>query len=276
MSARAALRALLAASLLCVVVTDARAQSAPAGLRRRMDAFAGALREQEPMARIASFFPRDSAWEFVQAPDRAGAPVGRRSFDPGSTLAAISEGGPICDSFGGLVNNVVPGGSALVMQATESRRPWRYVGRLRFVPPGARTGSPNFVEWRRERGAWVVSRIGEPYHYSPRVIGQPSDPTRDTIAGNWLPLERRLAAGTRWYRDNETIRVARRSYTQYGRPRALADSTLERYGSLGVVPVFVDRDWRGHEPVEMIYVLVAPGEYQPYEMGHGYTPPCRE
>lgn len=273
----AARRAVLAAALLCALAAEVRAQAAPAELRWRMDAFARALREQEPMARIASFFPRDLAWEFVQTPDRAGAPVRRRSFEPASTLAAISEGGPICSSFGGVVGNVGPAETVLVMQATESRRPWRYVGRLRFVPPGARTGSPNFVEWRRERGAWVVSRVGEPYHYSPRLIGrQPPGPTRDTTAGNGLPLERRLAAGTRWYRDNETIRVAGRRYTKYGLPRALADSALERYGSLGVVPVFVERNWRGREPVEVVFVLVAPGEYQPYEIGHGYSPPCRE
>ncbi|HEX8245283.1 MAG TPA: hypothetical protein VF541_17350, partial [Longimicrobium sp.] len=172
----AARRAVLAAALLCALAAEVRAQAAPAELRRRMDAFASALREQEPMARIASFFPRDLAWEFVQTPDRADAPVRRHSFGPASTLAAISKGGPICSSFGGVVGNVGPDETVLVMQATESRRPWRYVGRLRFVPPGARTGSPNFVEWRRERGAWVVSRVGEPYHYSPRLIGrQPPD-----------------------------------------------------------------------------------------------------
>jgi hypothetical protein len=270
-------RTLLAASLLCALPAAARAQDAPAGLRQRMEAFARALREQEPMVRIASFFPRDSAWEFVETPDRKapGAVVRHHRFEPDGTLRAISEGGPVCSSFGGVIGDVGPVETALVMQAMQSRRPWRYVGRLRFVPPGARAGAPNFVEWRRERGAWVVSRVGEPYHYVPRVIGRvPPDPTRDTTAGNGLPLERRLAAGTRWFRDNEPIIVAYRRYIKYGLPRPLADSLLVRYGSVGVVPVFVERGERERDLWPVVYVLVTPGEYQPYETyGHSV---CRE
>jgi hypothetical protein len=269
MPAGAARRALLAASLLCVLPAVADAQNAPAELRRRMDAFARALREQEPMARIASFFPRDSAWEFVETPDRKapGAAVVRRRFEPDSTLRAISAGGPICHSFGGGNAEVGPREPSLVARAMESRRPWPYVGRLRFVPPGARAGSPDFVEWRRERGAWVVSRVGELYyyHYSPRVIGrQPPDPTRDTTAGNGLPLERRLAVDTRWFRNGEPISVAYRRYEKSGLPRLLDDSLLVRYGSLGVVPVFAPRGERGSGDPPLLFVPVAPGEYQPY------------
>jgi hypothetical protein len=275
MPAGAALRALLAASLLFVLPAVADAQNAPAELRRRMDAFARALREQEPMAHIASFFPRDSAWEFVETPDRKapGAVIRRRRFEPEVTLRAISEGGPVCHSFGGVIGDVGPVETALVMQAMENTRPWRYVGRLRFVPPGARAGSPNYVEWRRERGAWVVSRVGEPYAYFPRVLGRPMpDPTRDTTAGRGLPLERRLASDTRWFRDNEAITIAYRRYVKFGLPRPVADSLLVRYGSLGVVPVFAARAERRYPGV--VYVPVAPGEYQAYEtFGHSI---CRE
>ena len=271
MPAGAALRALLAASLLCVLPAVADAQNAPTELRQRMDAFARALREREPMARIASFFPRDSAWELVDTPDRKapGAALRRRRFEPGSTLRAISEGGPVCNSFGGVIGDMGPSENALVMQAMESPRPWRYVGRGRFVPTGARAGSPNFVEWRRERGTWVVSRVGESYDYSPRVIGrEPPDPTRDITAGNGLPLERRLAADTRWYQNNEPIVVAYRRWVKYGLPRLQDDSLLVRYGSLGVVPVFARRGYR--ERPDLLYVPVAPGEYQPYET-HGHS-----
>lgn len=38
---------------------------------------------------------------------------------------------------------------------------WRRVYGNRFVPPGAPASSPVFVEWRRERGTWVVSAIGD-------------------------------------------------------------------------------------------------------------------
>jgi hypothetical protein len=44
----------------------AAAQRAPAGLRDRMDQFTHALREMEPMERIASFFPSHGSWELVR------------------------------------------------------------------------------------------------------------------------------------------------------------------------------------------------------------------
>jgi len=266
---RLSLRALLAASLLSLLPTVASTQNAPPELRRRMDAFTRALREMEPMERIASFFPRGSAWEFVETPNRKapGAAVLRRRFDPASTLPAISEGGPICGSFGGVTGDVGAAETALVMQAMASRRPWRYLGRGRFVPPGASADSPGFVEWRREHGAWVIGRIGEEYWYQPRLIGRERpDVTRDTTVGNGLPLERRLAADTRWFRDSEPINIAGRRYIKYGLPRTLDDSLLKRYGTLGVVPIFKERGAVERGSPSVIYVLVAPGEYQPYQL----------
>lgn len=258
---------LLAVSLLVTVATEAAAQSTPAGLRGRMDAFAAALRDEARVATIADFFPRDAAWELVRVPDR---PTPRPAVETirilaDSTLAAISKGGRVCDSFTGTVGDVGPVETTLGMQTRMHRGAWRYAGRLRFVPPGEPVSSPTYVEWRRERGAWVVSRVGEEYYYDPPVLGQEKpDPTLDTTAGNDLPLERRLAANQQWYRDHEPIVIHGRRYTKYGLPRPLDEGLLRRYGSRGVVPVFVERAVEG-DRAEVMYVLVAPGEYQPYQ-----------
>lgn len=255
---------LLAASLL--VPAEAAAQSAPAGLRGRMDAFAAALLGRAPVATIAGFFPRDSAWEMVRVPER---PTPRPAvvtirIPANSTRAAIGKDGKVCDSFTGTLGSVGPVETTLGMQLRIHRSPWRYAGRLRFVPPGEPASSPTFVEWRRERGAWVVSRVGEQYYYQPPVVGRSKpDPTRDTLAGNDLPLERRLAADQPWYRENATVTIARHRYIKYGLPRPLPDSVLARYGSVGAVPVYVERG-KEDEPW-VLYVLAAPGQYQPYE-----------
>lgn len=265
MSLRARLAAVLAMSLLA---TDAAAQSSPAGLRRRMDAFAAALRDQGPMPEIAAFFPRDSAWRMVRTPDREapGATLRIVRVAPDSTLAAIRGGGELCASFGGPTAEVGPDEATLVMQVMDHPRPWRYVGRQRFVPAGAPAESPSWVEWRRERGAWVVSRIGEEYVYFPRVVGRSMerDLSRDTTVGNELPLERRLAANARWFTDNGQITVGGRRYTPYGLPVRIDDHELRRYGSVDVVPVFVERV-NPDDPASVVYVLYAPGQYQRYQ-----------
>lgn len=259
------LGSLLAVSLLASA--EAAAQSAPAGLRTRMNAFAAALLGRAPVATIAGFFPRDSAWEMVRVPER---PTPRPAVETiriaaDSTRAAISKDGKVCDSFTGTLGSVGPVETTLGMQLRIHRRPWRYAGRLRFVPPGEPASSPTFVEWRRERGSWVVSRVGEQYYYFPRVIGVEVQDraTRDTTAVNDLPLERRLAADQPWYRENATVTIASHRYIKYGLPRPLPDSVLTRFGSVGVVPVYVERGKEGEPGV--VYVLAAPGQYQPYE-----------
>ena len=260
--------AALAATALAALPSDAVAQSPPAGLRQRMDAFAAALRDEAPVATIAGFFPRDAAWEMVRVPERPThqPAVQTLRVAPDSTLAAVTRDRRTCDSFTGVVGGEAgPVETTLRMQTLAHRRPWRYAGRYRFVPPGEGAASPTWVEWRRERGTWVISRVGEQYYYSPRVIGVDvhDRATRDTTAGNDLPLERRLAANQQWYRDNEPVVIAGHRYTKYGLPRPIDDGLLRRYGSVGTVPVFVERALDGG--AEVMYVLVAPGEYQPYQ-----------
>jgi hypothetical protein len=256
--------------LLVCVPSLAAAQTAPAGLRERMDAFAAALREQEPMMRIASFFQREGEWELVRTPNRVapGAAVVRTRFAAGTTQAAISEGGEVCESFGGVTGDVGAYEGTLVSQAHTPRR-WRYVGHHRFVPPGAVAESPIFVEWIRENGSWVITRIGEEYGYMPRVIGRTAmgAVTRDTTAGNALPLERRVARGHAWFEGSGPVDVDGHWYYKYGLPRRIEAGLVARFGSIGMVPVFVEAP-ASPQP-EVMYVLTGHDEYQPYmPFGH--------
>jgi hypothetical protein len=263
--------ALLLTLLMLCMANTAEAQSAPAGLRSRMDAFAAALREMAPMVRIAGFFPRVGEWEMIRTPTRAvpGAVVNRSRFAPGQTLAAISEGGAVCGSFGGVVGDVGPYDGALVAQAN-SARAWRYVGRYRFVPPDGRADSPIYVQWAREHGAWVIARIGEEYEHQPRVAGRPAAGvlTRDTTAGNLLPAERRYGRSAAWFTSDGPIDVGGHWYFKYGLPRTIDERHVVRIGSVDVVPVFAEP---AAAPMpEVMYVLAGPGEYQPY-MGFGHS-----
>jgi len=269
--------ALLLGALAVATPGPAEAQAAPPELRRRMDAFVTALVAMDSMVRVAGFFPRQAEWELVRTPSRVapGAAVERHRFAPGETLAAISEGGSVCGSFGGVSGEVEAYEGTLVSRAARSDGrwsfsghgdgPWRYVGRGRFVPPGARSDSSIYVQWTRENGAWVIERIGEEYWYAPRVIGElaVSRMTRDTAAGRELPMERRYAAGRGWFVEGTPIYFGEHAYVKHGLPVRLGEGDVIRFGSTGVVPVFVEPSALSRQP-EVVYVLVGPGEYQPY------------
>jgi hypothetical protein len=55
--------------------------------------------------------------------------------------------------------------------------------------------------------------------------------------------------------------VAGRRLAKYGLPRRLSRGELEAAGTLGVVPIFVEKG--SMYPPEVAYVLVGPDEYQP-------------
>jgi hypothetical protein len=239
----------------------------PAELRSRVDEFVTALREMEPMEKIAGFFPSRGVWDLVETPDKVapGARVGRRRFGPEHTLKAIREGGPLCGSFGGVRGDVAAREGVLVGQVQTNKGRWVHAGGNRFVPSGKGARSPIFLEWTREDGRWVIARVGEESWHSPRVLGGPAWPAvrRNLVAGAGLPIERTFASTTRWYADHLPIRVDGWVLHKYGYPRALSADEVERFGSIGLVPVFVERDL-GRTP-EVVYVLTGIGEYQPYQ-----------
>ncbi|HEU4562024.1 MAG TPA: hypothetical protein VFS20_29625 [Longimicrobium sp.] len=243
--------------LLLAIPLRAAAQD---GLESRNEAFLRAVKEA-PRDSAAAFFPRRGDWTWTQVVE--GAPPGRRStawrFAATETLRTIRPLGAVCASFQQLETRV--GGD---------RTRWRRVAGNRFVPPGESARSPVFVQWRREDGRWVVSAFGDVTYWSPRVhrFGRPGlHVVPDTVL-------RLYAAEAPWYMENQTIYFEGRGYTQYGRPRAVADSLLTRVGRFGLIGVYIDK--RG-TTAEVIYIPLAPGQYQLYAVGHaGYRGPvCR-
>ena len=140
-------------------------------------------------------------------------------------------------------------------------------GRGRFTPPGREAGRPRLVEWTRERGSWVVRRIAEQYHIPRRVLGTGiHEISRDTTAFAGLPAERRYAAAMEWYQSHDPVVLNGRRLVKYGLPRRLGRDELDPVGTFGVVPFFAEKG-TAHAP-EVVYALVGPDEYQPYQKGH--------
>lgn len=242
-----------------------------------MRAFLEAV-EDEPIDRIAAFFPKRGGWTWVQSyVDRAGR-RGTWRFPATETLRAITVGGPACLSFGVPGAHVGPPEGVLSMQVAAHGTRWRRVGARRFVPPGAPDDSPAFVEWRLEDGEWVVSAFGDEYYYDPGLLGvSVLDRTvgrRDSTRGRRLTADDAYAEKEPWFISDEPIVFEGGRYTKYGLPRTLAEHEVTRIGSLGRVGVFAEAGASGAGMPDVLYLPVRPGgEFQPYQSFGGDS--CR-
>jgi len=256
--------------LLLAIPLRAAAQD---GLESRNEAFLRAV-QSAPRDSVAAFFPRRGDWTWTQVAE--GAPpqhrVAVRRFAATETLRAIGRGGPACGSFLQFSGGVGAIETVLIMRINRGGARWRRVAGNRFVPPGESARSPVFVQWRREDGRWVVSAFGDETYWSPRVLGEfrGGDAVRDTVLR--LPPTPVYAAEAPWYVNTEPITFEGIRYTKYGRPRAIADSLLMRVGRFGLIGVYAAKD---DDDAEILYIPVAPGEYQPYQAGHGRVLQCR-
>jgi hypothetical protein len=238
--------------LLIAIPLRAAAQD---GLESRNEAFLRAVKDA-PRDSVAAFFPRRGDWTWTQVVE--GAPPGRRStvwrFAATETLRTIRPHGPVCASF-----------RQLEMRIEEDGTRWRRVAGNRFVPPRESTRSPVFVQWRREDGRWVVSAFGDATYWSPRVLVYDPHGRRIVLAMVPDTVLRLYAAEAPWYVENQTIYFEGHTYTKYGLPRAIADSLLTRVGRFGLIGVYTDKR---NTTAEIIYIPLAPGQYQLYEVGH--------
>jgi hypothetical protein len=178
----------------------------------------------------------------------------------------------VCESFRGFSG---PYGDELQMRIGTDGTRWRRVAGNRFVPPGESARSPMFVQWRREDGRWVVSAFGHATHWFPPVLGY-SLHGHAVVPDTVLPLPSTpvYAAEAPWYVESRTIYFRGLSYTKYGLPRAIADSlSLRRVGRFGLIGVYAEKRDTSPELLypfpELLYIPLAPGQYQLYEMGHG-------
>lgn len=248
--------------LLLAIPLRAAAQD---GLESRNEAFLRAAR-RAPDDSMAAFFPRRGDWTWTQVVE--GAPPGRGlrvwRFAAPETPWTISRDGPVCEFFRGFWG---PYGNDLEMRIEADGTRWRRVAGNRFVPPGESARSPMFVQWRRQDGRWVVSAFGHATHWFPRVLGyaRVGDVVGDTVLP--LPPTPVYAADAPWYLENRTIYFEGYRYNKYGRPRAIADSlSLRRVGRFGLIGVYTEK---GSTTADMLYIPVAPGQYQLYEVHHG-------
>lgn len=142
----------------CAAQRAGASHDARVSLDHRMTAFIAAVR-REGVDSIAAFFPRTGTLSYVRTRHaREGTTTGRWDFSPVDALQAIRRG-PLRPSF--TINREGQTIGLLAHQVMHRGPSWRRVRGSRFVPPGAPASSPAFVEWRRERGEWVVSAVGD-------------------------------------------------------------------------------------------------------------------
>jgi hypothetical protein len=223
-----------------------------------------------PNDSVAAFFPRRGDWTWTQVTE--GAPPGHPPtvwrFAAPETLRTAWRSGSVCEAFLGFMG---PYGDDLLMRTEADGTRWRRITGNRFVPPGESARSPMFVQWRREDGRWVVSAFGDVTPWSPRLAGEfrGGGVVRDTVLR--LPPTPFYAAAAPWFVDNRSISFEGYPYLKYGLPRALADSLITRIGRFGRMGVYAAKnDVVG----EVLYIPVAPGEYQPYQAAHGRGNHC--
>jgi hypothetical protein len=250
--------------LLLAIPLRAAAQD---GLERRNEAFLRAV-VSAPHDSVAAFFPRRGDWTWTQVVE--GAPPGRRPtvwrFAATETLRAI--GGPVSESFWKHAAGTGPRETVLVVRIEEQGTRWRRVAGNRFVPPGASARSPVFVQWRREDGRWVVSAFGDATDWAPRVLGYSPHGhfvVPDTVLRPATPF---YAAEAPWYVESQAIYFEDYRYTKYGLPRAIADTlSLRRVGRFGLIGVYIE-----NRDATVLYIPVAPGQYQLYQVDHRRGP----
>jgi hypothetical protein len=243
------------------------------GLESRNEAFLRAV-VRAPSDSVAAFFPRRGDWTWTQVVH--GAPPGRRPkvwrFAATETLRAIQTPGPVCASFWP-PGPIGPSETVLSMRIEGDGTRWRRVADNRFVPPGESALSPTFVQWRREDGRWVVSAFGDATDWHPRVLGYfrgPYHVVPDTVLR--LPPTPVYAAEAPWYLASQTIYFEGVSYTKYDLPRAIPDTLpLRRIGRFGLIGVYAEKRSLYEE---LLYIPLAPGQYQLYQMGHKNVSGC--
>lgn len=240
-----------------------------------MAEFVEAVAENGPTEPTRRFFPVTGDWSYTHTVHLASGParVQRWTFPAAQTSRLFgfdqdAPVNPVWDSF--LIDpHGQPEG---LLIASLGVRPWRLVGRNRFVPPGAPASSPVFVEWRREDGRWVISAFGDERYCAHPLLGHGAG---EIVRVRSMP-ERSppvYAANERWYADDEHLRFDAWRYLKYGLVRQFQLGDLEPFGWKGDVRVYVERG-QAEFPI-VLYIPTAPDLYQPYQaFGSGRSPFC--
>ncbi|MBB4638108.1 hypothetical protein [Longimicrobium terrae] len=238
-----------------------------ASARRQLNAFLTTVRGFNDDS-IVSYFPTEGDWTLVHVIHRpSGDDVGVQRFRGSEAAAAMALCGPLWKAFRFSPEAVTIG--SLRLWADDST-PWRATGPSRFAPAGRpefmELGdsfvSSAFVEWRRERGRWVIAALGHETFGGLRVLGtEIEDVTRTRRVR--LPASPAYAGTEGWFLNNELISFEGRRYLKYGLPRSsIEPDLLEGVGWHGAIRIYAETgfaDMPGH-----LYIPVSPGMYQTY------------
>lgn len=245
-----------------------------------MAEFLRSVPDDGPTDTTRRFFPTTGDWSYTHTVHEAGGRtrIQRWVFPAAQTsrLFGFDKGvpvDPVWDSFLADPHGQIDGLLITVVEVNGQRR-WRLVGRNRFVPPGAPASSPVFVEWRRERGGWVISAFGDE-----RFCGHPMPGYElgDVVPVRVLPAPAQPAhaADEPWYVASELLHFDVQLYAKYGAPRELRPTEVEPVGWKGDVRVYAEKGL-ARSPL-VLYVPSAPDIYQPYmAFGRGRDPYCAQ
>jgi hypothetical protein len=254
---------------LCIAPGARAQEQVDPSLLQRMRAFGSAV-DSVDKGRIASFFPRRGEWTLVRIIYRDGGmtdSIESRQVPARATrrlLAGVRE--PDCGATSPPPDDQL---------SFETLFPWRSEERWRVRSPTRfeaveeiRVSTPAFIEWRRERGGWVISTMSEDRLHFPRLLGvdaQGGRPDPVVYPPAMIPLasESRFARGEGWYENHEPIVWMGRRFTKYGLPRILRSGEVTRLGSYRRVGIYVESGTTGFQ--EVIYTSVTSTEFQPYQ-----------
>lgn len=235
--------------------------------RSRMNAFLATVRSFDDDS-VASYFPAEGDWTLVHVVHRpSGDDVGIRRFRGPEAAAAMALCGPLWNAFRFSPEGVTVG--SLRLWAEESIA-WRATGPARFAPAGRpafmhRDGSfvsSAFVEWRRERGRWVIAALGHETFEGRRVLGTTLDDVTRTRRVR-LPISPAYAGIEDWFLNNGLITFKGRRYIKYGLPRsAIEPNLLQPVGWHGAVRVYAETGFA--EMPGTLLIPASPGTYQMY------------
>jgi hypothetical protein len=241
-----------------------------ASARNRLNAFLATVRDFDDDD-IASYFPTAGDWTLVHVIHRpSGDDVGVRRFRGSEAAAAMALCGPLWNAFRFSPEAVTIGSLRLW---AEDSTPWRATGPTRFAPAGRLElmdkddsfVSSAFVEWRRERGRWVIAALGHETFGGRRVLGTAIDDVTRTRRVR-LPASPAYAGTEDWYLSNELITFERRLYLKYGLPLSSIDPhLLQAVGWHGAVRVYAEAGME--EMPGTLLIPVSPGMYAMYNQG---------
>lgn len=152
-----------------------RAHREPAELRARMAEFLHALPDQRSSESTRRFFPMSGVLRYTRTVHESAGGIRRENWIiPAEEISRLFGYGEnvstnaVNESLE--INYEAQKAGLLLDFIMNTSDDWRLVGSNRFVPPGAPSSSPTYVEWRREGRDWVIGAFGDEWFKGPEFL----------------------------------------------------------------------------------------------------------